>query len=117
MLGRPLVDLADVDDEGKVQPVVTIVTDNGGPFRSFRFEAPITAHPARHWGTLSHPPARITLQRRRRRPLCRPQPPDERSGLAALLIGSPQSWQTHSSRSKTAARSTFSTCASAFRAR
>ena len=45
MLGRPLVDLADVDDEGKVQPVVTIVTGNGGPFRSFRFEAPVTTHP------------------------------------------------------------------------
>jgi len=25
--------------------VVTIVTDNGGPFRSFRFEAPVTTHP------------------------------------------------------------------------
>src|SRR5450756_1127625 len=45
LLGRPLVDLTDVDDEGKVQPVVTIVTDNGGPFRSFRFEAPVTTHP------------------------------------------------------------------------
>ena len=45
LLGRPLVDLADVDDEGKVQPVVTIVTDNGGPFRSFTFEAFIATHP------------------------------------------------------------------------
>ena len=45
MLGRPLRDLADVDDQGKVQPVVTIVTDNGWPFRSFRFEAPVTTHP------------------------------------------------------------------------
>jgi len=43
--GRPLRDLADVDDEGNVAPVVTIVTDNGGPFRSFRFEAPVTTHP------------------------------------------------------------------------
>src|SRR5450830_747443 len=45
LTGRPLVDLADVDDEGKVQPVVTIVTDNGGQFRSFRFEAPVATHP------------------------------------------------------------------------
>jgi len=37
--------------------------------------------PRRHRGPLSHPPARITLKRRRGRPLCRPQPPDERSGL------------------------------------
>lgn len=26
-------------------PVITIVTDNGGPFRSFTFEALISAHP------------------------------------------------------------------------
>ncbi|MFR9749724.1 hypothetical protein ACL02S_01665 [Nocardia sp. 004] len=26
-------------------PTVTIVTDNGGPFRSFRFEAFIATHP------------------------------------------------------------------------
>jgi transposase InsO family protein len=30
---------------GEITPVVTIVTDNGGPFRSFRFEAFITSHP------------------------------------------------------------------------
>ncbi|WP_333766886.1 integrase core domain-containing protein [Streptomyces sp. IBSBF 2435] len=28
-----------------MQPLATIVTDNGGPFRSFRFEAFIAAHP------------------------------------------------------------------------
>lgn len=33
------------DDDGNVIPAVTIVTDNGGPFRSFRFEHFITAHP------------------------------------------------------------------------
>ena len=38
-------DLATVDDEGNVQPLVTIVTDNGGPFRSFTFEAFIATHP------------------------------------------------------------------------
>ncbi|WP_228375022.1 integrase core domain-containing protein [Demequina iriomotensis] len=46
MLGRPLRDLAVVDPEtGLLIPVVTIVTDNGGPFRSFTFEAFITNHP------------------------------------------------------------------------
>ncbi|WP_062386589.1 integrase core domain-containing protein [Demequina iriomotensis] len=46
MLGRPLRDLAVVDPEtGPLIPVVTIVTDNGGPFRSFTFEAFIAAHP------------------------------------------------------------------------
>ena len=43
--GRPLRDLAQVDDEGNIASVVTIVTDNGGPFRSFRFEAFIATHP------------------------------------------------------------------------
>lgn len=38
MLGRPLRDLAVEDlDTGLLIPVVTIVTDNGGPFRSFTF--------------------------------------------------------------------------------
>jgi len=32
-------------ETGKLLPVVAIVTDNGGPFRSFRFESFITAHP------------------------------------------------------------------------
>ena len=32
-------------DTGELLPVVTIVTDNGGPFRSFRFEAFIELHP------------------------------------------------------------------------
>jgi len=45
MFGGPLRDLAQVDDEGNVVPVVTIVTDNGGPFRSFWFEAFIATHP------------------------------------------------------------------------
>src|SRR4051794_10960558 len=45
MFGHPLVDLCPVDVEtGEILPVVTIVTDNGGPFRSFRFEAFIELH-------------------------------------------------------------------------
>ena len=49
LFGHPLVDLCDVEEEtGEVKPVVTIVTDNGGPFRSFRFEAFIAAHPELH---------------------------------------------------------------------
>ena len=43
--GRPLRDLAQVDADGNVVSVVTIVTDNGGPFRAFRFEAFIATHP------------------------------------------------------------------------
>ncbi|MCB7135796.1 hypothetical protein [Cellulosimicrobium marinum] len=46
MFGRPLIDACKVDDDGNIVPAVTIVTDNGGPFRSFRFEAFITAHPS-----------------------------------------------------------------------
>ncbi|WP_313788390.1 integrase core domain-containing protein [Subtercola endophyticus] len=46
LLGHPLIDDAVADPEtGEIRPVLTIVTDNGGPFRSFRFEAFITAHP------------------------------------------------------------------------
>ena len=46
MFGHPLSDLCDTDAEtGQIKPVVTIVTDNGGPFRSFRFEKFILDHP------------------------------------------------------------------------
>lgn len=46
LLGHPMVDDCPVDEQtGEVLPVVTIVTDNGGPFRSFRFEAFIELHP------------------------------------------------------------------------
>jgi transposase InsO family protein len=45
MFGRPLIDTCSRDADGNVIPAVTIVTDNGGPFRAFRFEAFITAHP------------------------------------------------------------------------
>ena len=49
MFGHPLVEACPVDPEtGELLPVVTIVTDNGGPFRSFRFESFITAHPELH---------------------------------------------------------------------
>lgn len=45
LAGRPLIDLAARDVDGNVVPLVTVVTDNGGPFRSFRFEAFIATHP------------------------------------------------------------------------
>lgn len=45
LAGGPLVDRAPRDADGNVQPLLTIVTDNGGPFRSFRFEAFIATHP------------------------------------------------------------------------
>ncbi len=45
MFGHPMVDDCTVNIEtGEILPVVTIVTDNGGPFRSLRFEAFIAAH-------------------------------------------------------------------------
>ena len=46
LLGHPLRSLCRVDtDTGELLPAVTVVTDNGGPFRSFRFEAFITSRP------------------------------------------------------------------------
>lgn len=49
MFGHPLAALCPVDAQtGELLPVVTIVTDNGGPFRSFRFEAFIELHPELH---------------------------------------------------------------------
>lgn len=46
LFGYPLVAQCPIDAEtGELLPVVTIVTDNGGPFRSFRFEAFIATHP------------------------------------------------------------------------
>jgi transposase InsO family protein len=46
---HPLVDQCPIDpDTGEMLPVVTIVTDNGRPFRSFRFEAFSTGHPESH---------------------------------------------------------------------
>ena len=45
LAGAALIDLAARDDNGNVEPLVTIVTDNGGPSRSFRFEAFIATHP------------------------------------------------------------------------
>jgi len=46
MFGHPLIDACEVNvDTGEVIPTVTIVTDNGGPFRSLNFQLFITAHP------------------------------------------------------------------------
>lgn len=40
-----MIDLAARDADGDVVPLVPIVPDNGGPFRSSRFEAFIATHP------------------------------------------------------------------------
>lgn len=46
MFGHPLADECGSDpDTGELLPVVTLVTDNGGPFRAFRFAAFIAGHP------------------------------------------------------------------------
>jgi transposase InsO family protein len=46
MFGHRMLQDCPVDpDTGALLPVVTIVTDNGGPFRSFRFQAFIALHP------------------------------------------------------------------------
>ncbi|WP_024287172.1 hypothetical protein [Cellulomonas sp. KRMCY2] len=42
LFGRPLRDLATVDDQGNVVPVVTIVTDNGGARSGSRRSSPPT---------------------------------------------------------------------------
>lgn len=49
MFGHPLVEECQIDVEtGEILPVVTVVTDNGGPLRSFRFEKFIFDHPELH---------------------------------------------------------------------
>jgi transposase InsO family protein len=46
LAGRPQYELASRDADDKLEPLATIVADNGGPFRSFQFEAFIaTTHP------------------------------------------------------------------------
>src|SRR5699024_5418294 len=46
LFGRPLADNCPVDQQtGEILPALTLVTDNGGPFRSFRFEGFIVQHP------------------------------------------------------------------------
>lgn len=46
MFGQPLVDACEVDEAtGELLPVVTIVTETGGPFQSLHFELFITQHP------------------------------------------------------------------------
>jgi transposase InsO family protein len=45
LFGVSLLEQAVDPGTGEITPRVTIVTDNGGPFRSFRFEAFITSHP------------------------------------------------------------------------
>ncbi|WP_051777840.1 hypothetical protein [Kitasatospora phosalacinea] len=38
LAGRPPAELAPRDVDGSLKPLAIIVTDNGGPFRSFRIE-------------------------------------------------------------------------------
>lgn len=46
LFGRPVADACGIDEvTGEVLPAVTIVTDNGGPFRSLDFELFIASHP------------------------------------------------------------------------
>lgn len=46
LAGHPLIDDCQIDEAtGELLPVVTIVTDNGGPFRSATFELFIMRHP------------------------------------------------------------------------
>jgi putative transposase len=47
LAGRPLIDVLTDTSTGEIRPV-TIVTDNGGPFRSFRFQAFIASRPELH---------------------------------------------------------------------
>ena len=55
---HPLIDDCQIDEEtGELLPVVTIVTDNGGSFRSATFELFIMRHPElRHVRTRVRPP-------------------------------------------------------------
>ncbi|MGL4338804.1 MAG: transposase [Rhodoglobus sp.] len=66
LLGHPLIDDCEIDEAtGGLQPAVTIVTDNGGPFRSFTFEAFITAHPElRHVRTRVRTPGQNSSRER-----------------------------------------------------
>jgi transposase InsO family protein len=43
--GHALLDAAERDPDGNIIPFTTIVTDNGGPFRSFEFQAFLSTHP------------------------------------------------------------------------
>jgi transposase InsO family protein len=49
LFGHPLADdCTNGPDTGELLPAVTLVTDNGGPFRSFRFETFIADHSELH---------------------------------------------------------------------
>ncbi|MGH3750316.1 MAG: transposase [Micromonosporaceae bacterium] len=66
LFARPLVDECPVDPEtGELLPVVTIVTDNGGPFRSARFAAFIARRPElRHVRTRVRTPGQNGVRER-----------------------------------------------------
>lgn len=62
--GVRLVDHFTDPDTGEIAPT-TLVTDNGGPFRSFRFEHFITAHPElRHVRTRVRTPGQDGVRER-----------------------------------------------------
>lgn len=67
LFGHPLIDECQVDEEtDELLPVVTIVTDNGGPFRSLNFELFILRHPElRHVRTRVNSPGQNGSRERR----------------------------------------------------
>lgn len=81
LLGHPLIDDCEVNEStGEILPDLTIVTDNGGPFRSFTFEAFIAAHPeVRHVRTRVRAPGRLEPARSRLRRHRRPHHPQLRN--------------------------------------
>jgi len=66
LLGHPLTDLCPVDpDTGEIFPAITLVTDNGGPFRSIRFERFIASRPElRHVRTRVRSPGQNGVRER-----------------------------------------------------
>lgn len=65
LLGEvPLVEHLTDPDTGEIVPI-TLVTDNGGPFRAFRFDAFIAAHPElRHFRTRVRSPGQNGVRER-----------------------------------------------------
>lgn len=66
LAGHRLADDCPIDpDTGELLPYLTIVTDNGGPFRSFRFEAFIASRPElRHVRTKVRTPGQNGVRER-----------------------------------------------------
>ena len=66
LLGHPLIENCPVDpDTGEIFPAITLVTDNGGPFRSIRFERFIASRPElRHVRTRVRSPGQNGVRER-----------------------------------------------------